>query len=79
METIKGKIGVTRITEVDVYVHDNYYVQHGGILVNIANDSRDIVEGVHLDTIYDIDAFTWDKPILSEDDFMKAITLEDDF
>lgn len=76
MEIIKCKIGIEREVEVDVYVHDDFYVQHGGTIVNIAFDSRDIVEGINLDEIIDIDAFTWDKPILSLDDLMEAISDE---
>lgn len=74
MPTFNGYIGNKSKRLVRVFTHGCYYVQEGGTIVNeAANEYALFEDGTHLDDIEDIDAFTWDKPIWSEEELIEAV------
>lgn len=48
-----------------------YYVCDGGSLVNMTYDT--IEDGTDINEVSDVDCFTWNKPIESEQELMEAV------
>ena len=64
----KEIIGIIRgfeLRKVTIYVIGPYYVQHRGMQVNQAFDETDLIDNVYMDSISDVDCFTWSEPIES--------------
>lgn len=70
MKTINGTYGSGK-TPCSIFEHDGWYCVEGSKIVNLA--SCEIGEGVDVETIPDLDCFTWSDEINSEDELLEAI------
>lgn len=73
-KTVNGYYGA-RQTPRNVFVcyDSNYswYVVEGGTVVNCTTD--EIEDGVDVELLYDVDCFTWNKPVESEEELEEAV------
>lgn len=77
LRTINGLVGNERKIDVDFYVYDNrngtsWYSQHGGTLVCLT-DTDSLFDGFDSDEVSDIDVFTWNDGIHSEEEMEIAV------
>lgn len=73
MGTFIGVIGNDNDQEVTVYTYKNWYVQHGGTIVHKAEYEQDFVSGTELESIFDVDMFSWPVAIESEEELINAV------
>ena len=70
--TISGEYGSNN-TPCDIFVYGRWYVIEGSTGVNCAPSREDLYDGVNVEEIRDIDFFTADKPIESEEELEEAV------
>ena len=75
--TINGLVGQSRLIDCEIIIYDTYrgkswYVQSGGVQVNLT-DTDSLVEGVHIDTLFDYDTMNNDDYIQTEEQLEKFI------
>jgi hypothetical protein len=73
--TISGTYGSSK-TPCDVFVCENrngssWYVVEGGQVVNLTYEQ--LTDGVDVEEVSDVDAFTWSGPIESEEELLNAV------
>lgn len=72
LRVINGKVGQSRLIDCEIIIYDlrngkSWYVQSGGTGVNLT-DTDSLVEGVHIDTLYDYDTMSDKKGIVTEEE-----------
>lgn len=70
--TISGTYGSGKTT-CEVYVYGRWYAVEGSTGVNRAYSEDELVDGVDVEEIDDVDFFTWSKEINSEEDLEEAV------
>lgn len=75
VQTIQGTYGSGQ-TPTDIFTYENrngttWYVCEGAAIVNLSPEP--LTEGIDVETIPDIDVFTWDTGINSEDELTEAV------
>lgn len=77
LRTINGLVGESRLIDCEIFVYDlrngkSWYVQSGGTGVNLT-DTDSLVDGVHIDTLFDYDTMNNDDYIETEEQLEKFI------
>tara|TARA_Y100001963_G_scaffold49125_1_gene69019 strand:+ start:514 stop:735 length:222 start_codon:yes stop_codon:yes gene_type:complete len=69
---IRGTYG-SQYTECVIFVHGNCYAVQGSKLVNVAAHARDLIDGVHVEYLSDVESFEMKTAIETEQDLVDAI------
>jgi hypothetical protein len=70
--TIEGTYGSSQ-TPCNIFVYRRWYVVEGSTGVNRACSEDELIDGVDVEEISDVDFFTWSREITTEEELEEAV------